>query len=155
MPSETAERMKALERENCELRQANEMRRVPDANTLWDFREALIAAGVLDTLFARLDRAITEAGYLPMSGQIVDATLVAAPRQRLTDGEKAAIKKGRSAGEIWPEKPAKARQKDTEARWTKKHGKSHYGYKNHVGIDRKYKFIRRYQVTEAAVHSLP
>jgi hypothetical protein len=30
---------------------------VPDANTLWDFREALIAAGALDALFARLDRA--------------------------------------------------------------------------------------------------
>ena len=52
---------------------------VPDANTLWDFREALIAAGALDALFAQLDRAITEAGYLPMAGQIVDATLVAAP----------------------------------------------------------------------------
>jgi transposase, IS5 family len=51
---------------------------VPDANTLWDFREALIAAGALDALFARLDAAITEAGYLPMAGQIVDATLVAA-----------------------------------------------------------------------------
>ena len=89
---------------------------VPDANTLWDFREALIAAGALEALFARLDRAITAAGYLPMSGQIVDATLVAAPRQRLTVGGKAAIKEGRTAHEIWTEKPAKARQKDTDAR---------------------------------------
>lgn len=80
--------------------------RMPDANTLWDFREALIAAGALDALFARPGKAITEAGDLPMSGQIVDATLVQAPRQRLTDGEKAAIKDGRSAKEIWPEKPA-------------------------------------------------
>ena len=39
---------------------------VPDANTLWDFREALIGAGAFDALFTRLDRAITEAGYLPM-----------------------------------------------------------------------------------------
>jgi transposase, IS5 family len=84
---------------------------VPDANTLWDFREALIAAGTLDDLFALLDRAITEAGYLPMAGQIVDATLVAAPRQRNTDAEKARIKAGESADEIWPDKPAKARQK--------------------------------------------
>ena len=44
---------------------------VPDANTLWDFREALIAAGALERLFARLDRAISDAGYLPMSGQII------------------------------------------------------------------------------------
>jgi len=97
---------------------------VPDANTLWDFREALIAAGALEALFARLDRAITEAGYLPMAGQIVDATLIAAPRQRNTDAEKAAIKEGKRADEIWPEKPAKARQKDTDARWTVKFSKA-------------------------------
>jgi len=79
---------------------------VPDANTLWDFREALIAARALDKLFERLDAAISAVGYLPMGGQIIDATLVAAPRQRNSDGEKAAIK----AGEIplaWKDKPAK------------------------------------------------
>jgi IS5 family transposase len=70
---------------------------VPDANTLWDFREALIAAGALDALFVRLDRAITEAGYLPMAGQIVDATLVAAPRPRNTAAEQARIKAGETA----------------------------------------------------------
>ena len=83
---------------------------VPDANTLWDFREALIGAGALDVLFARLDQAITQAGYLPMSGQIVDATLVAAPRQRNTEAEKAAIKEGKTADEIWPEKPGHLRK---------------------------------------------
>ena len=140
---------------------------VPDANTLWDFREALIAAGALDALFARLDRAITEAGYLPMSGQIVDATLVAAPRQRLTDEVKAAIKGGRSAHEIWPEKPAKARQKDTDARWTMKFSKAKpaadgsaqidiavptFGYKSHISVDRRHGIIRRQRVTDAVAH---
>ena len=67
---------------------------VPDANTLWDFREALIAARALDRLFERLDQAIQTAGYLPMGGQIIDATLVAAPKQRNTEAEKAAIKAG-------------------------------------------------------------
>jgi class 3 adenylate cyclase len=66
----------------------------PDGNTLWDFCEALIRADVLDQLFARLDQAIKDAGYLAVSGQIVDASLVAAPRQRNTDAEKAAIKAG-------------------------------------------------------------
>jgi hypothetical protein len=78
---------------------------------------------VLDALFVRLDRAITEAGYLPMAGQIVDATLVAAPRQRNTEAEKARIKAGEKAGDIWPDKPAKARQKDTDARWMLKYAK--------------------------------
>ena len=140
---------------------------VPDANTLWDFREALIAAGALDPLFARLDRAITEAGYLPMSGQIVDATLVAAPRQRNTAAEKARIKAGETAAGIWPEKPAKARQKDVDARWTVKFSKAKpaadgkpridiaipaFGYKSHISIDRQHGVIRRAKVTHAAAH---
>ena len=44
------------------------------------------------------------------------------------------------------------RQKDTDARWTKKHGKSHYGYKNHINVDKEHKLIRRYAVTDASVH---
>lgn len=140
---------------------------VPDANTLWDFREALIGAGALDQLFARLDQAIKDAGYLPMSGQIVDASLVAAPRQHNSEEEKAAIKAGRSAAEIWPDEPAKAAQKDTDARWTVKTSKGKveadgtvkrdlaipaFGYKSHIGIDRRHGFIRRQKVTDAAAH---
>jgi IS5 family transposase len=140
---------------------------VPDANTLWDFREALIGAEALDQLFARLDQAIKDAGYLPMSGQIVDASLVAAPRQRNTDEEKAAIKAGKTASEIWPDKPAKAAQKDTDARWTVKTSKGKveadgtnkrdlaipaFGYKSHIGIDKRHGFIRRQKVTDAAAH---
>ncbi len=34
----------------------------------------------------------------------------------------------------------------------RKHGKSHYGYKNHVKVDRWHKLVRRYRVTDAAVH---
>lgn len=140
---------------------------VPDANTLWDFREALIAADALDALFARLDRAISDAGYLPMSGQIVDATLVAAPRQRNTEAEKARIKAGEKAADIWPDKPAKARQKDTDARWTVKFSKAKpkedgttpidiaiptFGYKSHISIDRRHGIIRRGLTTDAAAH---
>src|SRR5438477_531457 len=50
------------------------------------------------------------------------------------------------------QKPAKLRQKDRDARWTKKHGKSFFGYKNHVNADAKHKLIRCYEVTDAAVH---
>ena len=95
-------------------------RPVPDANTLWDFRKALIANSALELLSDRLDRAIKDVGYLPMSGQIVHASLVAAPRQRNTKDEKDAIKGGKSADEIWPNQPAKAAQKDTDARWLMK-----------------------------------
>lgn len=141
---------------------------VPDANTLWDFREALIAADALDALFARLDRAISEADYLPMSGQIMDATLVAAPRQRNTEDEKVRIKAGETAKEIWKEEPFKARQKDTDARWTVKFSKARpaedgqkqqidiaiptFGYKNHISVDRRHGVIGKSLVTDAAAH---
>lgn len=52
---------------------------VPDANTLWDFREALIKADALDALFQELDRVINQTGFIPRAGQIIDASLIAAP----------------------------------------------------------------------------
>lgn len=59
-----------------------------------------------------------------MSGQIVDAMLVVAPRQRNTEPEKAAIRAGKTVGEIWPDKPARVRQKDIDARWTMEFSKA-------------------------------
>jgi len=53
--------------------------------------------------------------------------------------------------EGWSE--PKKRQKDTDARWTKKNGKSFFGYKNHISADVKNKLIRRYTVTSAEVQT--
>ncbi len=72
-------------------------------------------------------------------------------RNHNTRGENKTIKSG-EVPEDWMNKPNMRTQKDTDARWTKKHGRSHYGYKNHVNADRKYKQIRRYHVTDASVH---
>lgn len=91
--------------------------KAPDKNTIWTFREALRKASVIDDLFACFEREITASGYHAIHGQIVDASLVGAPKQRLTNDEKAAIKQGRNAREIW-DNPHKAAQKDTTARWT-------------------------------------
>jgi IS5 family transposase len=44
------------------------------------------------------------------------------------------------------------RQKDEDARRTKKHGESRCGYKNHINVDKQHKLIRRYAVTDASVH---
>jgi transposase len=80
--------------------------RVPDARTIWLFREKLTKAGAIEPLFARFDAALRTSGYIAMSGQIVDASLVAAPRQRNTLEEKQAIKEGRIP-QSWKERPAK------------------------------------------------
>src|SRR5690606_13849242 len=141
--------------------------RVPDAKTIWLFREHLTQAGAVENLFARFDKQLTKAGYLAMGGQIVDATIVAAPKQRNTDAEKADIKAGKVPDE-WKDKPAKLRQKDRDARWTVKFSKAKaaedgkprqrdiaipaFGYKNHASIDRRHGFIRGWNVTSASAY---
>ena len=141
--------------------------RVPDARTIWLFREKLTKAGAIDSLFARFDAALRASGFIAMSGQIVDATLVAAPRQRNTEEEKKAIKDGRIP-EAWQDHPAKLRQKDRDARWTVKFRKAKakedgskppcdiaipvFGYQNHIAIDRGFGFIRKWQASDAAAY---
>lgn len=123
--------------------------RVPDAKTLWRFREGLRSATVLDRLFEELLLQIAAEGFIARKGQIVDASLVAAPRQRNSREENAQIKQG-EVPEDWSE--AKRRPKDVEARWTQKNGVNHYGYKNHVSVDGEHKLIRRWRVSDAALH---
>ena len=85
---------------------------VPDAKTVRVFRERLTKAEAVEALFRRFDQAIRDAGYILMSGQIVDARLVGAPKQRNTEAEKAEIKAAHisrgvagQAGEAAPEGP--------------------------------------------------
>jgi transposase, IS5 family len=124
---------------------------VPDATTVWLFREALAKAGLVKTLFDRFNHYLDAKGYIARGGQIVDATIVSAPKQRNTREENEAIKAGETP-EGWEAKPAKNAQKDKDARWTKKNERSFYGYKNHISVDRKHKLIRRYAETDASVH---
>ena len=124
---------------------------VPDAKTVWLYREQLAEAGVIEALFDDFDGHLKREGYLAMGGQIVDASIVPVPKQRNSRDDNAKIKAGETP-EGWAEQPAKRAQKDTDARWTKKHGQSHFGYKNHVNVDRRHKLIRRYQATSASVH---
>ena len=101
-----------------------------------------------------------------MGGQIIDATIISAPKQRNSEGEKAEIRAGRIP-EAWKDKPAKLAQKDRDARWTVKFSKAKpsddgspridiavpaFGYKNHVAIDRRHGLIRTWTATHAARH---
>jgi transposase, IS5 family len=124
---------------------------IPDATTLWLFREKLANAGLIEKLFERFDLHLAAKGYIARGGQIVDATIVPVPKQRNSRDDNDSVKAGETPAE-WRKKPAKLRQKDRDARWTKKHDRSFFGYKNHVNADAKHKLIRRYEVTDAAVH---
>ena len=144
---------------------------MPDANTIWTFREALTRAEIdgrpaVEVLFCAYEASLREAGFLAMGGQIVDATVVAAPKQRNTEAEKAELKAGR-VPDAWRAQPARLAQKDRDARWTIKWSKAKpaedgakrvdiavpaFGYKNHVGIDRRHGLIRTWTATDAARH---
>ena len=94
----------------------------PDENTIRHFRDRLTETGALKRMMKAFDRQLQKKGYIPMSGRIVDASLVPAPGRRNTEDEKAAVKAGKSAKEIRPNKSNKAVQKDIDARWTLKIG---------------------------------
>ena len=126
--------------------------RTPDATTVWQYRERLAQAGIVEELFDRFDSFLRARGYEAKGGQIVDASIVEVPRQRNRKEEDARIKAG-EVPEGWAEGSSnRLAQKDLDARWTKKGGVSYYGYKNHVSTDRRYKLVRCYAVTEASVH---
>jgi len=123
--------------------------RVPDAKTIWLFREQLGKAKLVKRLFRKFDRYLREQGFTARTGQIVDASIVPVPIQRNSREENRQIKEG-DVPQEWSE--AKRRQKDTHARWSARSHKHAYGYKNHISIDARHKLIRDYAVTDAAVH---
>ena len=140
---------------------------VPDAKTIWLYREQLARAGAAEKLFARFDALLREKGWLAMGGQIVDATVIEARRPRLTQAEKDTLRSGGTPSE-WS--PGRRAQIDRDGRWTIKRGRKReaapgnghqrqvaiavpvFGYKNHIGIDREFGFLRRYAVTHAAAY---
>jgi len=139
---------------------------VPDAKTIWLYREQLTRAGALAGLFARFDAVLAERGYLAMGGQTVDTTVAEARRPRLTQEERRTLREG-GTPEGWSQ--ARECQIDRDGHWTIKRGRKPppgdaqrqamgenavpvFGYKNRLGIDRGSDFIRRFTVTHAARH---
>jgi IS5 family transposase len=143
---------------------------VPDATTVWLFRERLVKAKAIDRLFRPL-RCCAHGPGLSRHGRADHRCHgCAGPKQRNTEAEKAAIKEGRIP-ERWKNNPAKVRQKDRDARWSVKYSKAKvkegadpkafkpvdlaipmFGYKNHIGIDRAHGLIRTWDASAANAH---
>jgi IS5 family transposase len=124
---------------------------VPDEKTIWLFRETLAKSGKMKQLFKRFGSLLSKEGIIANKGCIVDASFVDVPRQRNDRDENELIKNGEVPKE-WKDNPSKLRQKDTDARWTKKNEETHYGYKDHIKVDKDSKIIMDYEVTDASVH---
>lgn len=104
----------------------------PDHSTVSRFRSALREAGLDEALFAALNRQLEERGLMVKAGTILDATLVKAA---------AARPRKEATGAKNPREP--------DADWTIKNGRSHFGYKAHIGVDQGSGLIRKARLTPA------
>lgn len=110
--------------------------RTPDETTLCRFRNAAVAAGVLQAAFDEVNRQLDAKELVVRKGTLVDATIVGAASRRPNAD---AGSKARAARE-----PA--------ASFTRKGGKSYFGYRLHVGVDQGSGLIRRVAFTPAHVN---
>jgi IS5 family transposase len=124
---------------------------VPDSKTIWVYREQLKTHDTIHKIFSMFQEKLEKAGLLVNNGAIVDASITEKPRQRNTREENKQLKQG-SIPEDWQNNPNKMRQKDVDADWLKKNGKSYYGYKNHIKTDLGSKLITNYVITPASTH---
>ncbi len=125
--------------------------KVPDAKTIWLFREKLVKSGASEVLFQKFVDFLNSKNLIFNEGRMVDASFVLAPHQHNRPEENEKIKKGEGE-DLWKDNPHKKSQKDTDARWTKKGGQKYFGYKNHAKVDAKSKLIISQETTSAAPH---
>lgn len=122
---------------------------VPDAKTIWLFRDKLTAGGMVEKLFTHLDKLLDKDGIIVHKGKLVDASIVEVPIQRNSRDENKELKEG-NIPQDWDKN--KLRQKDTDAQWVTHNGKNYFGYKNHIKADSTTKLITAYKATTANIH---
>jgi len=123
-------------------------RDLPDARTIWAFKELLAQGGGATALFDAVGQQLADAGLKAQGGQIIDATIVTVPKAHLDEKEKETVKGGQTP-DHWSDK--EAAHKDTDARWTAKHDRWFFGYKAHINTDQEHKLIRLIEVTPANI----
>jgi transposase, IS5 family len=124
---------------------------VPDAKTIWHYREQLKKHDIIHEIFSLFNDKLQNAALILKDGAIIDASIVQVPKQRNTREENKQVREG-IIPEDWKNRPNKLEQKDLDADWTKKNGKTFFGYKNHIKVDNGSKLIRFYAITPASVH---
>lgn len=107
---------------------------VPDHTTIWRFRQELAQRGLAEAVFGEVNRQLAARGLFIKRGTLIDATVVAAA-VKPPAGETGAVSEG-----------------DPQAGWTKKGGKSVYGYKGHVGVDEGSGLVHAAELTSADLH---
>lgn len=112
---------------------------IPDARTIWAYREWLIENELIDLIWISIKSELTRNKIELKEGKIQDATFVEAPPGKKNSGMEG---RGRSA--------KTSRSKD--GTWTKKNSKSIFGFKSHTKVDVGTKLIDEVAVTTAKTH---
>jgi IS5 family transposase len=111
---------------------------VPDHSTLWRFREKLAKAGLIESLFAELQRQLEDRGVLVKQGALIDATLIkaAARRPKVEEG--------------------KTSPNDPDARFGtgNERGRFEFGYKGHIAMDEGSALVRAQILTPANIQEI-
>lgn len=115
----------------CGLNQAVN---IPDCTSIWTFENRIVKAGA-HVLFDGVSAKLLKQDHIVLGGLIIYATLVPEPKQSNSSGEEKLLDQGATPAN-W--KPATQRQKDQGASWTKRYGKSHFGYKLLLNVDNIY-----------------
>jgi IS5 family transposase len=111
----------------------------PDETTICRFRGAAARLGVMQACFEEVNRQLDAKGLIVRKGTLMDATLVAAASR------KPDMKQGKAA----------RLAREPGASWTRKNGKSHFGYRLHVSTDQGFNLIRQVALTPAHVAESP
>lgn len=108
----------------------------PDETTLCRFRNDCVEAGILEKAFAEVNRQLDAKGLIARKGTMIDATIVTAASRRppAEAGSKPSLRR------------------EPGASFTRKGGKSYFGYRLHVGVDTGVGIIRRLAMTPAHVN---
>jgi transposase, IS5 family len=100
---------------------------IPDETTICRYRELFARLGLDKKLFTSFNKQLEERGMIVGKGTIVDATIKEAQATPTS-------------------------KRDSEAKFTKRRGKTHYGYKGHIGMDEDTDVIHTIEFTTANVH---
>jgi IS5 family transposase len=138
--------------------------KVPDGNTIWDFKQSLADTEVDRELFELFNSELSKEGIITKKGSIIDATFVTVDKRHTTKKDDKSLKEGDCPHDLHAkcaERLEKGEiknvenvfnQLDFDARWVKKGDESFFGYKDHVKCDRESKIITDFTVTDASVH---
>lgn len=125
---------------------------IPSPKTLWKYRNHFESIGLIKTMSESCMKAAAASAIVKNDpDRAIDSSFSEPRIQRNTAAENKAIK-ARNGATLWTNQPAKRRQKDIDARWTKKGGKSYFGYKMHTKIAVASKLILQIHTTPANVH---